>query len=290
MGDRHQQDSAGRTVGPPRGRKNRAGAWKGASGSTRNAGSDCRFGESAEALALLALKPHRNLRRLRQMIWTSAFYRRGRQVAAALTRPLRRLELAFIFRKDLTGPLERLDTDEEIEIGPASMEEVERAATAIGNRPQGLAELFQWRVETGCTCFVARCGSRLAGYDWIRLRPGPDDGDMIALREGELYSFDLYVDENWRGHRVAGALGTQAHLLMKQQGYKTSYARVSVFNRRSIKNNRRCGWAPSGLVLRVRGSKRGGWPIVTLWGSPHPLKTRIEREELKPIRPPVRFS
>src|SRR5262249_4543704 len=23
---------------------------------------------------------------------------------------------------------------------------------------------------------------------------------------------------------------------------------------------------PSGLVLRVRGSKRGGWPIIALWG------------------------
>ena len=212
------------------------------------------------------------------MIWSSAFYRRGRRGLAAIARPLPRLELAWIFRKDLTGALERLDTDEGIEIGPASMEEIEQAATAVGHRRPGLGEMFRWRVETGCMCFVARAGSKLVGYDWIRLRPGPDGGDMIALGEGELYSFDLYVDENWRGHRVAPALGTQAHLWLKEQGYQTSYARVSVLNRKSVRNNRRCGWAASGLVLRVRGSKRGGWPIITLWGSPHPLKARLEAE------------
>jgi GNAT superfamily N-acetyltransferase len=217
------------------------------------------------------MRPHRNPRQIRQIIWSSALYRRGRRLAAVLTRPFRRFELALIFRKDLTGQLERFESDPDIEIGPASAEEIEQAATAIGRRQRGLREVFRWRVESGCMCFVARAGSTLTGYDWIRFRPGLDDGDMIALAEGELYSFDLYVDENWRGRRVAVALGTQAHLFLKGQGYKTSYARVSVLNRKSVKNNRRCGWTPSGLVLRVRSSKRGGWPIITLWGSSYPL-------------------
>jgi hypothetical protein len=196
---------------------------------------------------------------------------------ALLTRPFRRFELALIFRKDLTGSLERLETDAHIEIGPASAEEVARAAIVIGRRRQGRSEVFRWRLGSGCSCFVARAGSTLVGYDWIRFRPGPDDGDLIGLSEGELYSFDLYVDENWRGRRVAAALGTQSHIFLKGQGYKTSYARVSVFNHNSVRNNLRCGWTPSGLVLRVRGSKRGGWPILTLWGSSHPLR-QLQRE------------
>jgi hypothetical protein len=195
---------------------------------------------------------------------------------AVLTRPFRRFELALIFRKDLTGPLERLETDADIEIGLASAEEVARAAIVIRRRQRG-SEVFRWRLGSGCSCFVARAGSTLVSYDWIRFRPGPDDGDMIGLSEGELYSFDLYVDEDWRGHRVAAALGTQSHIFLKGQGYKTSYATVSVFNRNSVRNSRRCGWTPSGLVLRVRGSKRRGWPILTLWGSSHPLR-QLPRE------------
>ena len=203
---------------------------------------------------------------------------------AVLARPFRRFELALIFRKDLTGRLERLETDADIEIGSASTQEVEQAAIAIGHRRQDTGEVFRWRMETGCLCLIARAGSTLVGYDWIRFRPGPDDGDMIALSQGDVYSFDLYVDENWRGHRVAAALVTQSYTFLKGQGYKTLYARVSVFNRKSVRNSRRSSGTPSGLVLRVRGSKRGGWPIITLWGSSHPLSRRRSTDSVAPVR------
>jgi GNAT superfamily N-acetyltransferase len=227
-------------------------------------------------------RPHRGLRRFRQIIWSSALYRRGRRLVAEVARPVRRFELSFIFRKDLTQQLEHLETGANIEIGPASTEEVEQAVS-LGHRRQSTGEVFRWRMETGCLCLVARAGSTLVGYDWIRFRPGPDDGDMIALSQGDLYSFDLYVDENWRGHRVAAALVTQSYIFLKGQGYKTLYARVSVFNRKSVRNSRRSGGIPSGLVLRVRGSKRGGWPIITLWGSSHPLSRLRSTDSIAPV-------
>jgi len=118
-------------------------------------------------------------------------------------------------------------------------------------------------------CFVARAGSTLVAYDWFRFRPGPEDGDMIALGEGEVFLFDLHVDENWRGHRIQGAIGTRIRFFCKQQGYTTAYTQISAMNRKSLKGGR--GWTASGVVLRVRGSKRGRWPIITLWGSSHPL-------------------
>src|ERR1700756_2405766 len=127
---------------------------------------------------------HRVLRRLRHTVWSSALYRRGRRLVAEVTHPFRRLELSLIFRKDLTEEFERLETDADIEIGPASLHEVEQAAIAIGHRRQDTGEVFRWRIETGCLCLVARAGSTLVGYDWIRFRPGPDDGDMISLFEG----------------------------------------------------------------------------------------------------------
>jgi hypothetical protein len=51
-------------------------------------------------------------------------------------------------------------------------------------------------------------------------------------------------------------------------------------NRKSLKGGR--GWTPSGLVLRVRGSKRGGWPIITLWGSSHPLSRLRSADTIAP--------
>jgi GNAT superfamily N-acetyltransferase len=223
-------------------------------------------------------KSDRGLRRFQQLLWSSALYRRGYWIAAALTRPFRRLELATLFRQDLTGQLELFDADIDVDIGLASTHEVERAAETVGRppNPERRAE-FRWRLEHGCVCLVARVGFVIVGYTWARLRPGPDDGDMLALAEHEAFGFDLYVDPKWRGHRIQTALLSRQSLFCKQQGYTAIYAKVSVINRKSLKGLRRSRCpTPTGVVLRVRNSKRGGWPIFTLWGSAHPL-TRLRK-------------
>ncbi|HXZ88892.1 MAG TPA: GNAT family N-acetyltransferase [Candidatus Binataceae bacterium] len=224
--------------------------------------------------AKLIGKPDRGLRRFQQLLWSSALYRRGYPLAAALTRPFRRLELATIFRQDLTGPVELFDANIDVDIGLASAQEVERAAETLHGRVPDRRAIFRWRLEDGCICFVARVGSAIVGYTWARLRPGPDDGDMLALADHEAFDFDLYVDPKWRGHRIQTALGSRKRLFCKQQGYIAIYSKTSVMNRKSLKGMRRSPWKPTGVVLRVRGSKRGGWPILTLWGSAHPL-TRL---------------
>jgi hypothetical protein len=100
---------------------------------------------------------------------------------------------------------------------------------------------------------------------------------LIALASGEVYSFDLFMDENWRVRRIFAALGSRSRLFFKERGYMTVYSRVGVFNRSSRKAMRRGGWKLSGLVLRARGERCGGWPIVTLSGSAHPLMRRRRR-------------
>jgi GNAT superfamily N-acetyltransferase len=100
---------------------------------------------------------------------------------------------------------------------------------------------------------------------------------MIALGEREAFGFDLYVDENWRGHRINTVLDSRARLFAKRQGYTTEYTTVSAANRKGLKGMSRSPWRVSGVVLRVRASKQGGWPILTLWGSSYPL-TRLRRE------------
>jgi hypothetical protein len=102
--------------------------------------------------------------------------------------------------------------------------------------------------------------------------PRVDDGDLIALADREAFHLDSYVNENWCGNRIEAALSSCMRLFEKQSGCTTTYTKISVFNRKSLRSSRRMGWKCGGLVLRVRGSKSGGWPIVIFWGSSHPLK------------------
>jgi GNAT superfamily N-acetyltransferase len=214
-------------------------------------------------------------RRFQQSIWSSLFYRQSRDIAAALTRPFRRVDVCTMFKRDLTGYTGVPDALE-VEIKQClSVDEVEQAA-CLGRPDPYRRELFRWRFQNGCACFVARVGSTLVGYDWIRLRAGIDDGDWIDLAAHEVYTLDAYVAEDWRGHRIHRSMGARMLLFARTQGYTTAYSRAGVFNYTSQKATRRNGWTVSGYALRVRGAGRGGWPIITLYGSSHPL-TRLQR-------------
>jgi len=218
----------------------------------------------------------RVFRRFQQSIWFSLFYRQSRDSAAALTRPFRRVDVCTMFRRDLTGYTGVPDALE-VEIKQClSVDEVEQAA-CLGRPDPYRRELFRWRFQNGCACFVARVGSTLVGYDWIRLRAGIDDGDWIDLAAHEVYTLDAYVAEDWRGHRIHRSMGARMLLFARTQGYTTAYSRAGVFNYTSQKATRRNGWTVSGYALRVRGAKRSGWPIFTLYGSSYPL-TRLQRK------------
>ena len=160
----------------------------------------------------------------------------------------------------------------------SSLAELDEAAE-LGRPDPHRKELFRSRLQDGCACFVARVGQTLVGYDWIRLRPGIDDGDMVALGKTEVFTFDAYVAEDWRGARIHRAMGAAMLMFAKEQGYTTAYTKVGIFNRRSQKSTRRNGWTSSGCVLRV--SRGRGWPVLTLYGSSHPLYRSFEAPALE---------
>ena len=117
--------------------------------------------------------------------------------------------------------------DDDLDMGQATAEEVQRAAESLGRPNPQRAELFRWRLRDGCVCFVARSGSAIVAYVWMRYSPELDDGLPIALGPGEVYSFDLFVDENWRGRRIFAALGSRSRLFLKDRGYTTGEHRRS---------------------------------------------------------------
>jgi hypothetical protein len=100
------------------------------------------------------------IQRIRQTIWSSVLYRRARRIVADLTWPFRRFEINLMFRQDLTGPVKLIEANVEIDIARASADEVERAGSLIPD--SRCSEVFRWRLQNGCMCFVARAGSTLA--------------------------------------------------------------------------------------------------------------------------------
>lgn len=219
------------------------------------------------------------LRDARQAIWSSRLYRQTRRAGASITRPLRRVDISIMYRRNLSAYTGISEANPKLNIARcSSLAELDEAAE-LGRPDPHRKELFRSRLQDGCACFVARVGQTLVGYDWIRLRPGIDDGDMVALGKTEVFTFDAYVAEDWRGARIHRAMGAAMLMFAKEQGYTTAYTKVGIFNRRSQKSTRRNGWTSSGCVLRV--SRGRGWPVLTLYGSSHPLYRSFEAPALE---------
>lgn len=194
---------------------------------------------------------------------------RAFRLAARATRPVRRLvDVTVLFHKDLHEEIPRVRIDPAIEISRASREEVEAAAELSA---PGFRESFLRRLEDGLACFVARADGRVVAYDWTMYSSGEDEGDVIELGPGEIYTLDAFTAEPWRGRGLHVAL--LAHMLTeaREQGYTDAFTLASVLKRRSLRNVSRLGWTESGRALRVR-RPGGNFRILALRGSRRPLR------------------
>jgi GNAT superfamily N-acetyltransferase len=189
------------------------------------------------------------------------------RLAVLATRPLRRIvELTVLYYMDLRRELTDFRADVTVEISRASRSEVEEAARLS----PGFRESFLARHDAGLACFVARIDGRVVAYNWTMYSSGEDDGDVIVLGPGEIYTLDAFTVEEWRGRGIHVAL--LAHMLQaaKEAGYTDAYTLASVLKRGSRKGVARLGWTETGRALRVRGPS-GRFRVVALRGSRRPL-------------------
>lgn len=181
---------------------------------------------------------------------------------ARLTRPARRrVDISYIYHYDLTRPLPEARAEIPVEITRATPDDVD-AAVKVAGRPVN-------RLEDGLACFVASVDGRFAAWNWTRFRSGDDEGNTIHLGPGEIYTFDAYTVEEFRGRKIHGA--TLAYMLRTaaEDGCTGAWTMASALNRRSWKTMSRIGWRLSGCVLRIRfGGRR---VVIRLSGSARPL-------------------
>lgn len=185
------------------------------------------------------------------------------------TRPLRkRLDLSYLYHFDLRGPVPDARADIPVEMTRATPEDVEAAALLVA--PE-LREKFLARLDDGMECFVAKIDGRVVAYNWIRYRSGEDEGDVIELGPGEIYTTDAFTAEGFRGRKIhAETLGYMLRAA-KAEGYLHAYTMASALKLGSRKTMPRLGWRLAGRVLRLRLTGEH-FVVVRISGSSRPLR------------------
>lgn len=209
--------------------------------------------------------------RARAALWHSRPYIVLRRRVGRASRPLRKLEIGIVYRRDLSKPLPELRASVPLEIRPATPDEVvEQAAALKQPLDPELRRLFADRLRCGFVCWSGWVDGELVAYNWIQPRAGEDDGDYVDLRDGEAHMLDAYTIEHWRGHGIHGAINREMLASLRRSGYRYSYSRISLTQRRSLKALYELGWERTGVLMRIRWSR--GRPVLRLGGSAHPWR------------------
>lgn len=195
--------------------------------------------------------------------------RRSRAFAlvARATMPVRnRFDLSCVYHRDLRGDLVDPVAEVPVVMSVASREDVRAAAMLAG--PQ-FVEPFLARLDAGWSCFVAKLDGEVVAYNWTLYESTVDEGDVIRLRAGEIYTSDALTREGLRGRRIHDV--TLGHMLIeaKRAGYVDAYTMRSELKRASKKVMPRLGWTVSGRFLRIK--LLGRFWAVPVTGSPHPF-------------------
>lgn len=192
---------------------------------------------------------------------------RGFALAARLTMPVRqRFDVSCVYHRDLRGELVDPVAELPVVMSRATPEDVRAAAALAG--PQFL-EPFLERLENGWACFVAKLDGEVVAYNWTLYQSMVDEGDVIRLAPGEIYTSDALTREDLRGRRIHDV--TLGHMLVeaKRAGYVDAYTMRSALKRASQKAMPRLGWVVSGRFLRAR--LFGRFLVLPLRGSAYPF-------------------
>ena len=196
------------------------------------------------------------------------WYSWGRGRLARVVRPILRVTVQTILRRDLTQPIPEATTDVPLETFIASRREVlDEVTTLIQPLDPSLSARFERYLDDGFVCFIARVHGQLVAYNWTQVKPGKDWFYYMDLRPDEIHCTDAYTAPDFRGRNIHAVLLREMLLFSAGLGYRYAYSGVALTNRRSPKAHRRLGWETTGRALLVH---RG--PVIRLWGSAHPWR------------------
>jgi L-amino acid N-acyltransferase YncA len=151
-------------------------------------------------------------------------------------RPVRETDAAAITR--IYAPI--------VEQTTISFEEIAPSSDECAWRIREVTRDYPW--------FVACDGERVVGYAY---------GTRWRKRTAYRYSVEVtvYVDAEFHGKGVAGALYSALFLELQRRGFHRAFAGVALPNDASIALHQRCGFEPVG-TYKEAGRKFGRWVDV----------------------------
>jgi GNAT superfamily N-acetyltransferase len=157
------------------------------------------------------------------------------RLARRVARAVYAVQDDLVISKDLSEA-EAQPADGPFRIEPAGHEHLALAASFNARRCYRRATFgFRQRLERGYSGLVALADGEMVGHIWyFDGRTHPDDPETarydIALGDGDVYGFDLFIAEDHRGGGKATAFLDQVHATLRSLGYGTMWGYVESDN------------------------------------------------------------
>lgn len=182
----------------------------------------------------------------------------------------------LMFRRDLTKPVTPYAAKVPIDIDIARDGDMDEAAALYHHaRPERVPRRARWfrrRIRDGSYCFVARIDGAIVAYNWIRVESAVGiHGEVMRLREDEIYMTDAFTAHAWREKGIHPALNYAMLRFAKDSGYRVSYSLLRADNLRSWITMPRVGWEHTGTLTFFRAERARDSALWYVAGSAHPM-------------------
>jgi len=124
-----------------------------------------------------------------------------------------------------------------------------------------IASLAPWRpaamtlarLDEGKRCFGIKHQGQIAGFVWCNLTECTYPWHKVPLRDNEVYLFDQFTLEAFRGMNIAPYLRYRTYGALREMGRDTFYSVTHRFNRSAVRFKRKLGarfvWLGLGINL-----------------------------------------
>jgi hypothetical protein len=150
-------------------------------------------------------------------------------------------------------------TDYEVEfLGSEDM----KVIGAIPGRAYFNEERLLARLEEGKKCLGLRCNGDIAAFTWCDFENCHDKLYEFPLKKDEVYLFDAYTLEAFRGEKIAPYLRFKCYQELQNLDYSKFYSYSLLFNKPAIRFKKKLNARPLLLGLKVTIRKKGSWSWI----------------------------
>lgn len=139
---------------------------------------------------------------------------------------------------------------EDCTFGAFGPDEIRTFVTLVPWRSE--AELLQ-RLDEGRLCFGVKHHGQIAAFVWCNLAECTHPWHQVPLRENEVYLFDQFTLDAFRGMNIAPYLRCRTYEALRRMGRDTFYSVTHCFNSSAVRFKQKLGarflWLAVGINL-----------------------------------------